>query len=49
MPEFNTPAWSAEKAELLYNIQLAMLEQDEDALRAYTQALEELEEEEGDG
>jgi hypothetical protein len=49
MPETNNPAWSEAKAELLYNLQLTMLDQDEDALRAYLRALEEVEEEEGDG
>ena len=49
MPEFNNPAWSEEKAELLYNMELARLDQDEDALRAYLRQLEALEEAEGDG
>jgi hypothetical protein len=46
MPESNNPAWSEEKAELLYNMELARLDPDEDALRAYLRAMEELEERE---
>lgn len=48
MPEINNPAWSEEKAELLYNLRLADQDGDEAHVRACLRQLEALEEAEGE-